>query len=231
MDAHRLEEEKADDPSSGSGTEHELQMSQGDDTQMTDSDHTQITEDDAIHLKFADSHVFTSTRGHMRSRRIVSDSDEDMGESSQQFDLDPDLVSPGQSSQKSGNRDQKWGGKQRPRFSPATSADNRGGSHARNVELGTAYDSDMAESLMFREPIEEAFQRRSHVHFDISDDADSESQAESPESQAKESQEAHDPQSPDTEAPDATEFRSRSRGISVSTGPASGEPGAETEDF
>ena len=81
----------------------------------------------------------------------MSDSDEDMDESSQRFDdFDTDLGSHGQSSQqedsmphtqKLGNRDQKWGGrgKQRPRFSPATSADNRGGSRERNVE----YDEDL----------------------------------------------------------------------------------------
>ena len=144
MDDHRIEEEgKIDDPSSGSGAEHEIEMNEGDRTLMTDSDETHMTEDDETHMtEGPHSHVFTSTPRHMRSqfrthsRRIMSDSDEDMGESSQHFDnFDTDLGSHGQSSQqedsmphtqKSGNRDQKWGdrGKQRPRFSPATSADN-----------------------------------------------------------------------------------------------------------
>ena len=167
MDTHRLEEEKTAEPLSGSGAEYELQMSQGDETQMTDDDQTQMTEDDAIHHKFADSHVFTSTRRRRRLGRIVSDTDEDMGESSQHFDLDPNLGNPGQSSeqkdsishtQKSGNRDQKWGGKERLQFSPATSADNRGRSHARNVVPETAYDSDVAESQIFDEPVTKAFQ-------------------------------------------------------------------------
>ena len=152
-------------------------MSQGDETQMTDSDQTQMTEDDAIHLKFVDSHVFTSTRRHRHFGRIVSDSDEDMDESIHLFYLDPNLVSPGQSSeqedsmshtQKSGNRDQKWGDKECPQFSPATSADNGGGSHARNVVPETAYDSDVDESQIFDEPVTKAFQSRYHVCFGYS---------------------------------------------------------------
>ena len=212
MDDHHIEEEeKTDDPSSGSGAENEIEMNEGDRTIMTDSDETHVTEDDETHMtEGPHSHVFTSTPRHMRSqsrtrsRRIMSDSDEDMGESSQHFDdFDTELVSHGQSSQqedsmphtqKSGNRDQKWGGrgKQRPQFSPATSAD---------------------EGLMFDEPIANAFdkigQSRSHVRFTDTDSVPLSSQGlddAGSESQAHESQETHESQSPDAEAPDATEL-------------------------
>ena len=116
MDAPCQEEERTDDPLSSSGAECEGQMSQDDETQMTDDDQTQMTEDDAIHHKFADSHVFTSIWRHRHLGKIVSDTNEDMGESSQHFDLDPNLGNPGQNSeqedsmshnQKSGNQDQK----------------------------------------------------------------------------------------------------------------------------
>ena len=189
MDAHRQEEERTDDPLSSSGGECEGQMNQDDETQMTDDDdQTQMSENDVTPNKHAASQIFPSIRGR-RHNRIASDSDEDMGESSQHFGLDPNLGNPGQSSeqedsmshtQKSGNRDQKWGGKERLQFSPATSADNRGGSHARNVVPETAYDSDVAESQIFDEPVTKAFQSRYHVCFGYSD---SESQVQSPESQ------------------------------------------------
>ena len=127
MDDHRIAEEDVDDPSSGSGAEHEFEMTEGDETLMSQDNETQITEgdmteDDETHMtEGPDSHVLTSTRCHTRSqcqtrsqrsnkskstksksrsRRIESDSDEDMGESSQGLDdIDPDLVSPGQISQ------------------------------------------------------------------------------------------------------------------------------------
>ena len=146
-----------------------------------------------------------------------------MDESSQGLDdIDPDLVSPGQISQqedsmpltqKSGNRDQKWGGRgKRPRFSPDASADNRGGSHERNVELDTEYDEEIVAGIMFEQPVSQALgrvsQRRSHGPFVDTDSvplgsqgldyADSEFQAHEPQ--------AHEPQAPDAEAPDATEL-------------------------
>ena len=131
--------------------DNETQMTEGD---MTEDDETHMTEGPDSHVltstrrhtrsqrqtRSQRSNKSKSTKSKSRSRRIESDSDEDMGESSQGLDdIDPDLVSPGQISQqeysmpltqKSGNRDQKWGGRgKRPRFSADASADNRGGSH------------------------------------------------------------------------------------------------------
>ena len=85
MDTNRQEEERTDDPLSGSGTECEGQMTQDDETQMTDDDdQTQMSENDVIHNKYAASQIIPSTRGR-RHMRISSESDEHMGESSQQF--------------------------------------------------------------------------------------------------------------------------------------------------
>ena len=97
MDTHCLEEERTDDPLSSSGAECEGQMNQDDETQMTDDDdQTQMSENDVTPNKHAASQIFASTRGR-RHLRIASDSDEDMGESSQGLDdIDPDLVSPEQ---------------------------------------------------------------------------------------------------------------------------------------
>ena len=78
MDDHRIAEEDVDDPSSGSGAEHEFEMTEGDETLMSQDNETQITEgdmteddmteDDKIHMtEGPDSHVLTSTRRHMRS--------------------------------------------------------------------------------------------------------------------------------------------------------------------
>ena len=245
MDDHRIAEEDVDDPSSGSGAEHEFEMTEGDETQMSQDNETQMTEgdmteDDETHMtEGPDSHVLTSTRRHthsqcqtrsqrsnkskstkskLQSRRVESDLDEAMGESSQGLDdIDPDLVSPGQISQqedsmpltqKSGNRDQKWGGRgKRPRFSPDVSANNRGGSHERNVELDTEYDEDIVAGLMFEQPVSQALgrvsQRRSHGPFVDTDSVPPGSQGLD---YADSEFQAHEPQAPDAEAPDATKL-------------------------
>ena len=68
MDDHRIEE-KTDDHSSGSGAEHEIEVTQGDRTLMTDSDKTHMTEDEETHMtEGPHSHVFTSTPRHKRSQ-------------------------------------------------------------------------------------------------------------------------------------------------------------------
>ena len=90
MDTNRQE-----DPLSSAGTECEGQMTQDDETQMTDDDQTQMSESDVIHNKYAASQIIPNTRGRRRMR-ISSESDEHMGESSQQFDLDPNLGNLGQ---------------------------------------------------------------------------------------------------------------------------------------
>ena len=101
MDTHRQEEERIDDHLSTSGGECEGQMNQDDETQMTDDDDlTQMSENDVTPNKHAASQIFPSTRGR-RHNRIASDSDQDMGESSQHFGLDPNLGNLGQSSQES----------------------------------------------------------------------------------------------------------------------------------
>ena len=80
MDTQRQQEAMIDDPSSTSG----------DETQMTDNDHTQMSENDMPPNNHATSQIF-----HSRRNRIAPDLDRNMGESSQQFDLDPDLTNAG----------------------------------------------------------------------------------------------------------------------------------------
>ena len=90
MDTQHQQEAMIDDPPSSSG----------DETQMTDNDQTQMSENDVTPNKHAASQIFPSTQGR-RHNRIASDSDHDMGESSQHIGLDPDLGNVGQSSQES----------------------------------------------------------------------------------------------------------------------------------
>ena len=90
MDTQLQEEEMIDDPLSSSG----------DETQMTDNDQTQMSENDVPPNNHAASQIFPSTLGR-RLNRIASDSDHDMGESSQQIGLDPDLTNAGQKFQES----------------------------------------------------------------------------------------------------------------------------------
>ena len=91
MKTQHQQEEMIDDPPSSSG----------DETQMTDDDdQTQMSENDVTPNNHAASQIFPSTRGR-RHNRIASDSDQEMGESSQHFGLDPNLGNLGQSSQES----------------------------------------------------------------------------------------------------------------------------------
>ena len=68
----------------------------GDETQMSDNDQTQMSENDVPPKNHGTSQIF-----HSRRKRIASDSDHDMGESSQQIGLDPDLTNAGQKCQES----------------------------------------------------------------------------------------------------------------------------------
>ena len=96
MDSHRQEEEeRIDDFLSTSDGEFE-----GEESQMTgdDDDLTQMSENDMTPNKNVASQIFPSSRARRRNR-IASESDQEMGESSQHFDLDPNLSNLGQSSQ------------------------------------------------------------------------------------------------------------------------------------